>query len=121
MLITTGRDRGGALPPLPAFEARRSLVLLMAVGRLPRLHADLAALGYPDEAPVAVIERSTHPDERVTRAPLHRIAVEAARVGVTSPAVIVVGHCLDVLSRGGGGGGGGGGAGGGDAMPPPAP
>lgn len=107
MLITTGRDRGGALPPLPPYEPRRSLVLLMAVSRLPRLHADLGELGYPDDAPVAVIERSTHPDERVTRAPLAAVAAEAARLGVASPAIIVVGTCVDVLLGEGGGGGGG--------------
>ena len=97
VLISTGRDRGGALPPLPAFEEKRSLILLMAVGRLPLLLADLTALGYPEDVPVVIIERSTHPDERVTRAPLSRIAVEAARVGVASPAVIIVGRCNNVL------------------------
>lgn len=97
VLISTGRDRGGALPPLPRYEARRTLVLLMAVGRLPQLHADLASQGYPDDAPVAVIERSTHPDERVTRGPLSGIAALAAAVGVAAPAIIVVGCCLEVL------------------------
>lgn len=97
VLITTGRDKGGALPALPRYDAKRTLVLLMAVGRLPTLAADLGALGFPADTPTAVIERSTHPDERVTRAPLARIADVAESVGVRSPAVIVVGHCLDVL------------------------
>ena len=99
LLISTGRDRGGAFPPLPSFEARRSLVLLMAVGRLPLLHADLSILGYPDDLPVAIIERSTHPDERITRAPLSAIAEVAARLEVSSPAIIVVGLCVDVLAE----------------------
>jgi uroporphyrin-III C-methyltransferase len=104
VLIATGRDKGGALPSLPPFDPKRTLVLLMAVGRLPTLATDLGALGFPADTPVAVIERSTHPDERVTRATLGGIAEAALRVGVRSPAVLVIGQCLDVLTAATGGG-----------------
>lgn len=69
----------------------------MAVGRIPRLAADLH--DYPQDSPVAIIERASHPDERVTRTTLANIAPDAAAAGVESPAVIVIGPVVDVLVR----------------------
>ena len=98
VLIATGQGRGGEFPPLPQADASRTLVLLMGVARLRSLEHDLAAVGYEPSTPVAVIERATHADERVTVATLSTIASIAAAAGIQSPAVIVVGavvHAMD--------------------------
>ena len=92
VLLSTGQGRGGSFPDLPPFAPKRTLVLLMAVKRIPLLRQDLCEeRGYPPATPVAVIERASHPDQRVTRTTLEGLAAAAAAAGVESPAVIVVG------------------------------
>lgn len=95
VLISTGHGRDGALPELPPFHASRTLVLLMAVSRMRTLREQLGEGGYPSSTPVAVIERATHPDERVTCTTLARLCEDAATAA--SPAVIVVGAVVDAL------------------------
>ena len=97
LLVVTAQGQGGAAPRLPPFDAARTVVVLMGVGRIPAMAADYAAAGYPAHTPVAVVERASQEGERVTRSTLARLADDAARVGVTSPAVIVVGAVVDVL------------------------
>ena len=53
---------------------------------------------FPSEQAVAIIERATQRDERVTRSTLARVREDAARARVESPAVIVVGAVVDALS-----------------------
>lgn len=68
-----------------------TLVVLMGVAALPGLVRDALAGGVDPDVPVAVVERATLPDQRVTRAPLHEVAAVAAARGVRAPAVVVVG------------------------------
>jgi uroporphyrin-III C-methyltransferase/precorrin-2 dehydrogenase/sirohydrochlorin ferrochelatase len=67
-------------------------VILMGVGALPRLVADALRAGVPRERPVAIVERGHHPDQRTTRSSLGDIVLDAGRIGVRNPAVIVVGE-----------------------------
>jgi len=98
VLFSTGQGRGGEFPDLPPFSSSRTLVLLMAVGRIPVLFQDLCTeRGYPEDTPVAVIERATHTDEKITRTTLHRLADEAK--GATSPATIVIGSVVTALNQ----------------------
>ncbi|MCZ3387933.1 MAG: uroporphyrinogen-III C-methyltransferase [Actinomycetia bacterium] len=68
-----------------------TLLFLMGVSRLPEIAEQLQANGRAPDEPVAVIERGTTPDQRVTVATLATIAEAAAEREVQSPAVIVVG------------------------------
>ena len=68
-----------------------TLVFLMGVGRLAEIAERLVAHGRPGSEPVAVVERGTRPDQRVTRGTLETIARRAREREVTNPAVIVVG------------------------------
>jgi uroporphyrin-III C-methyltransferase len=98
VIFSTGQGRGGEFPDLPPFSPSRTLVLLMAVGRIPLLFEDLCSKrGYPSDTPVAVIERATQPTQRVTRATLAGLAAAAAAAGVESPAAIVVGAVCSAL------------------------
>jgi siroheme synthase len=126
VLVATGFLREGhaerhALPP---YGARRTTVLLMAVRRLPELGAALCAAGYPADLPAAIVEKATHHasagagagagggngGERVFRGEVRTLAAMAAANAVQSPAVLVLGHVVNVLleegrgRRGGGGG-----------------
>ncbi|HEX5331730.1 MAG TPA: uroporphyrinogen-III C-methyltransferase [Cellulomonas sp.] len=72
-------------------ESSLTLVVLMGVSLLAEMAAAALAAGVDPQTPVAIVENGTMPAQRITRAPLARIAAVAAEVGVRSPAVIVLG------------------------------
>ena len=100
VLVTTGRDRGGGFPDIPFYSPSRTLVLLMAVGRLPSLYADhLKPLAYPPEVPVAVLERAGLPGQRFTATRLGEVAKDHERLRFKAPAVVVVGWVASMMEE----------------------
>jgi len=98
LLVTTGRDKGGAFPDLPRYSPTRTIVILMAVGRMPTLFAEeLGPRGYPASTPVAVIENASLPNERQTLTTLGTAAEDYERIGFKAPAVVVVGNVVTAL------------------------
>lgn len=75
-----------------------TLVLLMAVGRLPAVCAALVAGGRGADTPVAVVQDATLPTQATIVTTLARAAEDAA--GARAPAVVVVGEVV-ALRRGG--------------------
>jgi uroporphyrin-III C-methyltransferase/precorrin-2 dehydrogenase/sirohydrochlorin ferrochelatase len=71
-----------------------TLVLLMAVGRLGQIAAELVKRGRPAATPVAVICDGTTPRQRVLVSTLARVAADAAAGSVRPPAVVVVGEVV---------------------------
>lgn len=71
-----------------------TIVVLMGVGTLPHLTAGLQRAGMRASMPVAVVEQGFSATQRTTRATISDIAAVASRVGVTSPAVIVIGEVV---------------------------
>ena len=69
-----------------------TLVLLMAVGRLPAVCAALLAGGRDAETPVAVVQDATLPTQRTLVTSLARAHDDAA--GVSAPAVVVIGEVV---------------------------
>ena len=69
-----------------------TLVLLMAVGRLPAVCDALVAGGRGPDTPVAVVQDATLPTQRTVVTTLARAAVDAA--DVRAPAVVVVGEVV---------------------------
>lgn len=88
--VVSGHDGPLDFAPIAALDG--TLLFLMGVARLPEIAAELQLHGRPSSEPVAVIEKGTTPDQRVTLATLDTIAALAAERGVQSPAVIVVGE-----------------------------
>ncbi|WP_278235025.1 uroporphyrinogen-III C-methyltransferase [Isoptericola sp. AK164] len=74
-----------------------TLVVLMGVSSLPAIVTRLLDAGADPDIPVAIVERGSTPDQRVTRTGLDLAAKRAEEVGVRAPAVIVIG---DVAARG---------------------
>ena len=72
----------------------------MGVATLATTCERLIAGGRPSSEPVAVIERATRPDQRVTIGTLADIADTAERLAVRNPAVIVVGPVVRALQGG---------------------
>ena len=73
-----------------------TLVVLMGVATLPELTHGLIAGGKSSSTPVALIEKASTPQQRVTVGTLESIAAIASDVGVTNPAVIVIGDVVTV-------------------------
>ncbi len=73
-----------------------TLVVLMGVATLPQLTSELIAGGKSSSTPVAVVEQASTPQQRVTVGTLESIASLASSVGVTNPAVIVIGDVVTV-------------------------
>ncbi len=76
--------------------SRMTVVVLMGIARLAEIAAALLEGGRSPDTPVAVIERATTPAQRIVRATLDAVAVDAIALGVRSPAVVVIG---DVAAR----------------------
>ena len=73
-----------------------TLVVLMGVATLPDLVAGLVGAGRRADTPVAIVERASTPQQRVTVGTLETITATAQRTAVTNPAVIVIGDVVSV-------------------------
>lgn len=71
-----------------------TLVLYMGVARLPELSARLIAEGMPASTPAAMVQWATLPRQRTLIATLGTIAESAAKAGIGSPALIVIGSVV---------------------------
>lgn len=80
----------------PLAHMHLTLVVLMGVATMPALVSGLIEAGKPESTPVAVIEKASTKDQRVTISTLASIVDLAAEVGVRNPAVIVVGDVVSV-------------------------
>ena len=80
-------------------DTHRTLVLFMGVARLKPIVCTLRSRGMSAETPVAIVERASQPDQRITLGTLATIADEAKRRNVRTPAIIVVGQVVAALDR----------------------
>ena len=71
-----------------------TLVILMSMARLHEIAHILMAHGRAPDAPLALVERGTLPDERVLLGTLADIAARARAANVRPPAVIIVGKVV---------------------------
>lgn len=92
--VLTGHDGIGAVPP----SSVHTVVLLMSVARLADICRSLLTAGRTADTPVAVVEDGFGSRQRTTVGTLATIAETAARVGVRSPAVTVVGDVVRLSS-----------------------
>jgi len=89
--VMNGTDGWSAAALTGLRDRSCTVVVLMGVAALPGLVRDALAAGVDPDLPVAVVERATQDDQRVTRAPLHAVAAEAGARGVAAPAVVLLG------------------------------
>lgn len=81
-------------PDWAALARIDTLVVLMGVGRLPWVCAELQRQGRAATTPAALIERGTLADERQLFGTLGDLAERAARAGIRPPATLVVGEVV---------------------------
>jgi len=99
VLITTGYGMNGTHIDLPHFHPDRTLVLLMAVGRIEEITHTLLNKEYPEHTPIAIIEKATTPDQRILEGTLHNIIEIAKIYEAKAPATIVIGEVVSVLQN----------------------
>lgn len=97
VLISTGYGRDGSRVSIPPYSEDRTVVLLMAVGRIGEIAGNMMEQGYKRQTPVAIIERATTPKQRTLVGTLENIGEIAKSEKARAPACIVVGHVVDVL------------------------
>jgi uroporphyrin-III C-methyltransferase len=85
VLISTGYGRNEAIIEIPEYASDRTVVLLMAVGRIEEIASNMTMKGYPKDTPVAIIEKATTPLERTLTGTLETIGFVAKRDGATAP------------------------------------
>jgi len=100
VLISTGYGKESSVVDVPSFSSDRTIVLLMAVGRIEEIARNMIAQGYPVSTPVAIIERATTPDQRTLFGTLENIAQIAKDQQAKAPSTIVIGEVVNVLPRG---------------------
>jgi uroporphyrin-III C-methyltransferase len=79
-----------------------TIVIFMGVKMLGRNVGELMKFGKDPKTPVALIERGTRPDQRVTVGVLENIAEVAKERGVKAPAITVIGNVVtlhDILGE----------------------
>jgi uroporphyrin-III C-methyltransferase len=76
-----------------------TLVVLMGVGRLGSIAAELIGHGRAPETPAAVIAQGTLPEQQTVVGTLATIAEEAERAGLGAPATLVVGEVVRLRQR----------------------
>jgi siroheme synthase len=75
-----------------------TVVVLMGMAHLPAIAEAFLAAGRSATTPVAVVHRAATPHERSLRSTLDRVVADVAAVGLTNPAVIVIGDVVDALA-----------------------
>lgn len=76
-------------------DATVTTVVLMGVAALERLVDAAIAHGVPVDRPVAFVESGHTPQQRTTRTTLARAVADAAQIGLSNPAVIVIGDVAE--------------------------
>jgi len=103
LTIVTGHETSNSAAPPIHWEALAqvggTLVILMGIGTLATISQRLLAAGLAPATPVAVIERGTVAEQRAVRGPLAEIVERVVTAGLHTPAVVVIGHVVDLGAR----------------------
>lgn len=97
VLICTGTGKKGAVPQIPEYVETRTTVFLMALHRSNILQENLLNNKWDPELPVAIVERASCPDQRVTRTKLKYLSEVVEEIGSRPPGLIVTGHAVTQL------------------------
>lgn len=100
VLICTGTGRRGALPNLPEYVETRTTVFLMALHRIVDLIPHLIEeKQWPEDLPVAIVERASCPDQRIIRTTIFKAAKAVEALGSRPPGLFIAGKACKVLDN----------------------
>ena len=96
--VVTGHTKTDDAPPenLPKAD---TLIFLMGVRALPKIVAQLLAVGREPSTPVALVRWGTTTDQQVVVGTLETIEAEVLREGLKPPALIVVGEVVNLREK----------------------
>lgn len=77
-------------------RSKGTLVLMMAVERLPKIVESLLRDGRSPETPVMVVQDGTLPTQRAVSASLSTVADRVSAAGIRPPAIVIVGDVVRV-------------------------
>jgi uroporphyrin-III C-methyltransferase len=100
--VITGARGGDGAPENSALANLASvdtLVVLMGATHLRQIAKDLTAAGRSAQTPAAIIRWGTYEGQQTVTGTLETIAIEAERVGMKAPAVIIVGEVVRLRER----------------------
>ncbi len=100
--VITGARGGDGAPENNALANLASvdtIVVLMGAAHLRQIAKDLTTAGRSAQTPAAVIRWGTYEGQQTVTGTLETIAVEAERVGMKAPAVIIVGEVVRLRER----------------------
>lgn len=98
VVMCTGYGRDNTSPDLIQYHKEQTIVFLMAVGRLEELtHRLITMAGYPEDTPVAIVEKAGCPTQRTVVGDMRTIAGLAKEHNVKPPSTIVVGDVVHAL------------------------
>lgn len=98
VLISTGYGRNGTTVDVPPYSSERTVVLLMAVGRIAEIATTMLKEGYPRNTPVSIIENATTPRQRTVVGTIATIGEIAAKENAKPPATIIIGDVVHALT-----------------------
>lgn len=99
VLICTGTGRKGSLPDVPEYVSTRTTIFLMALHRADLLTKALLTENWDPEVPVAVVERASCPDQRVTRTLLKYLPSVIEEIGSRPPGLLIIGKAVSKLAE----------------------
>ncbi|CCE62175.1 hypothetical protein TPHA_0C00180 [Tetrapisispora phaffii CBS 4417] len=97
ILICTGTGRKGALPTIPEYVESRTTVFLMALHRADILTKALLENSWKPNTPIAIVERASCKDQRVTRTLLKYLPDVIKDIGSRPPGLLVAGNAVNAL------------------------
>ncbi|WP_457573249.1 precorrin-4 C(11)-methyltransferase [Desulfolithobacter sp.] len=71
-----------------------SMCIFLSVSMIDKVVEELSGGGYPEDTPVAVVEKASWPDERIVRGTLSDIGDAVRSSGIRKTAMILVGRAL---------------------------
>jgi precorrin-4/cobalt-precorrin-4 C11-methyltransferase len=71
-----------------------TMIIFLSIGMIDEVVADLLTGGYPENTPVAIVEKVSWPDERQLRGTLATIAGQVKEAKIQKTAIIAVGRVL---------------------------
>ncbi|AMD19144.1 HBR243Cp [Eremothecium sinecaudum] len=98
ILICTGTGKKGVLPKIPEYVEKRTTIFMMALHRCELLVKALLSNGWDANIPVAIVERATCIDQRVTKTVLSKLPYVVEEIGSRPPGLLIIGTAVEALS-----------------------
>ncbi|HQR82503.1 MAG TPA: uroporphyrinogen-III C-methyltransferase, partial [Thiotrichales bacterium] len=99
-LITAHLKDGQLDLPWQALVApRQTLAFYMGLSSLAELTHKLQQAGLPADYPIAVIEKGSHPDQRVLKSSLHEVVGRVEQHQFQSPSLLIVGSVASLAQE----------------------